>query len=381
MLGYTDGRGNTVEEAINYLRRAALADGTRPAGTIYLMRIDGEVRSTTRHDIFPEIATAIQQEGVRAEVLDGVLPAGREDIVGITTGRSDIHADRVRFKIQPGAICDNLTSFGGDLRAAAHQTPLTEFLSYGAAGASGTVMEPFALQAKFPHPIVHLHYVRGATLAEAFYQSLAAPYQLLIIGDPLCRPWAQIPQIAVDGVTAEQTVQAMLTLTPRSETLAVKTFRLFVDGRLIQDCRPGEIFEVDTTKVGDGYHELRIVGIQDSQIESQGRLIIPITVNNHGGEISPQVCSRAWSIPADEFNVLSVPRARSIYVFHNRRPLGQVKGNQGTVLIDAQELGRGPVLLTAVGLGARSSDNVFSPPIPLKVQDPMMATRVGAEGQ
>ena len=102
------------------------------------------------------------------------------------------------------------------------------------------------------------------------------PYQLLIVGDPLCRPWARIPQIAVDGVTANQTVQAMLTLTPRSETLAVKSFRLFVDGRLIQDCRPGEVFEVDTTKVGDGYHELRIVGIQDSMIESQGRLIIPI---------------------------------------------------------------------------------------------------------
>ena len=46
MLGYTDGRGNTVDEIVSYLRRAALADGTQPAGTIYLMRIEGEVRSS-----------------------------------------------------------------------------------------------------------------------------------------------------------------------------------------------------------------------------------------------------------------------------------------------------------------------------------------------
>ena len=37
MLGYTDGRGNTVEEVVRYLQRSALADCTQPRGTVYLM--------------------------------------------------------------------------------------------------------------------------------------------------------------------------------------------------------------------------------------------------------------------------------------------------------------------------------------------------------
>ena len=47
--------------------------------------------------------------------------------------------------------------------------------------------EPFAIQAKFPTAFIQAFYVEGCSLAEAFYQSVTGPYQLLIIGDPLCR--------------------------------------------------------------------------------------------------------------------------------------------------------------------------------------------------
>jgi uncharacterized protein (TIGR03790 family) len=368
MLGYTDGRGNTEEEVVNYLRRAALADGSRPPGTIYFMRTNDNARSGPRHGSFPQIAAMIEAENVRAEVANGVLPAGREDVMGIMTGAAALPFDRARMTIRPGAICDHLTSFGGDLREGAHQTPLTEFLKHGAAGASGTVMEPLNVPAKFPHPVIHAHYVRGASLAEAFYQSVSSPYQLLIVGDPLCRPWAQIPQIAVDGVEPGATVQAMLTLTPRSETLPVQRFRLFVDGRHIQDCRPGELFEIDTTKVGDGYHELRIVGIADSPVETQGRLILPLRVENHGKRIEAAVEPREVDPNGQARLLVNAPGARQIYVFHHRRPLGQVRGDQGAVLIDVRQLGRGPIMLTAVALGARATDKVFSQPVRLNIR-------------
>ena len=108
-------------------------------------------------------------------------------------GVADFDWKASQSTILPGAICEHFTSFGGDMHAAAGQTPLSEWLRYGAAAASGTVTEPYAIANKFPAPMMQVHYARGCTVAESFYQSVLCPYQLLIVGDPLCRPWANIP--------------------------------------------------------------------------------------------------------------------------------------------------------------------------------------------
>ena len=42
--------------------------------------------------------------------------------------------------------------------ASGYQTPLSDFLRGRYAGASGTVAEPRAMQAKFPLPTLQLHY-------------------------------------------------------------------------------------------------------------------------------------------------------------------------------------------------------------------------------
>ncbi len=83
-------------------------------------------------------------------------------------------------KLVPGAIAENLTSLNGKMDGVG-QTKLTEYLAHGAAGSSGAVEEPYSLQQKFPLPFIHETYARGATLAEAFYQSVLGPYQLLIV--------------------------------------------------------------------------------------------------------------------------------------------------------------------------------------------------------
>lgn len=369
MLGYTDGRGNSVDEVIAYLRRAALADGTRPAGTIYLMKMDGEVRSQTRHDLFPVVATALDDVGVAVKEMNGVLPPARKDVMGVVVGRSSLDWEKSQCEILPGAICEHLTSFGGDMRATAHQTPLSVHLRHGAAGASGTVTEPYALLAKFPHPWIHVHYARGSSLAEAFYQSVASPYQLLIVGDPLCRPWARIPTVAVEGVQANQQVSGKITLRPSAEAkVRMREFQLFVDGKLIGTCRPGDTFELDTTKVSDGYHELRIVAIEQTEVASQGRAVVGVYVNNYGGyaqvELTPRIVPRDGRLRID----VQADGANSIYVFHNRRPLGRVMGDAGAVTVDTQMVGTGPVSLSVVATGTPGG-KYFAAPQEILVQD------------
>ena len=137
-----------------------------------------------------------------AEILQGNVPEGKNDVQGAMLGVANFDWKASRSTILPGAICEHFTSFGGDMHASAGQTPLSELLRYGATAASGTVTEPYAIPHKFPSPMMQVHYARGCTVAESFYQSVLCPYQLLIVGDPLCRPWANIPEITVAGVTA-----------------------------------------------------------------------------------------------------------------------------------------------------------------------------------
>ena len=58
-----------------------------------------------------------------------------------------------------------------------------------------------------------------------------------------------------------------------------------MDGQRIGQCPPEGSLQLDTEKLGDGYHGLRIVAVEDSLIESQGRLIRPVMVRNRGGQL------------------------------------------------------------------------------------------------
>ncbi|GAG96468.1 unnamed protein product, partial [marine sediment metagenome] len=254
MLGVTSYRGSTVDEIIRYLRRSAEADGTAPRGTIYLMETK-DIRSKVRHDSFPEVQRELKQLGVRAEILKGTLPTKKIDVMGITTGTARFNLIGSKVEMRPGAIGDNLTSFGGYFvkrkpwkppkddpykkPPGPPQTVLTDFLRAGAAGASGTVIEPFAIGAKFPLPSIHVHYARGCSLAEAFYQSVTGPFQLLVVGDPLCRPWAAIPKVKVKGVDEGQILRGQVTITPAATTPAgakIARFEMFVDGVRTERC-------------------------------------------------------------------------------------------------------------------------------------------------
>ncbi len=205
MLACTSGRGNSVDEALAYLRRSAAADGSHPDGTFYFMK-NGDIRSTTREWAFADAAKRLNAFGRKAVVQDGILPQKQPPAAGVMVGIAGFSWKECGTEILPGAICEHLTSCGGMMGEHDGQTPLAEFLRYGAAGAAGTVTEPYALQGKFPNAYIHLFYTQGATLAEAFYESVTGPYQLLIVGDPLCRPWGKASKAAKPADTPVVTI-------------------------------------------------------------------------------------------------------------------------------------------------------------------------------
>ncbi len=354
MLGVTFGRGNSVAEILGYLHRSAGADGTHPRGTIYFMR-NSNVRSKAREPMFVPAASLLREMGVAGRVLEGTIPGQCNDVQGAVVGTASFDWPGARSTILPGAICEHFTSFGGDLRPTAGQTPLSQWLRYGAAGSSGTVCEPYAIPHKFPSPLIQVHYARGCTLAEAFYQSVAGPYQLLIVGDPLCRPWANIPQVEVEGVADGATLEGKIELHPSArfpKETEVSHYELFVDGRRTTRCGPGESLELDTRRLADGYHELRVVAVESGPIQSQGRLILEVTTANHGGEIEVSLAGGAGAQPGESLVVdARAPGSIGVAVLHNSHLVGRISGPSGKFQIEPAELGDGPVRLRVVGLG------------------------------
>ena len=359
MLGVTAGRGNSVDEIITSLEASTRADGSQPSGTIFFLT-NSDIRTTTRSSGFPAAVAAIQAAGVRAELVTGTLPLGKPDVAGLTTGIADFDWAASGSRLLPGAICDNLTSFGGVFTPGAEQTPLSAFIRAGAAGASGTVIEPYALADKFPTPSVHLHYARGASLAEAFYRSVRSPYQLLVVGDPLCQPWAKIPAVDVDVLSDGPADLAMplagtVSLLPRGTpagTTPISRYELFIDGIRIASCQAGEQFPIDTSHFSDGHHELRVVAIDSSPLETQGRWVQAATFANHGHRLSLAIAARHISL-GDTLRIsISGTPADSVTVFTAGRVLGRLAGEEGqpidtTLDIAATPLGPGDVKIHA----------------------------------
>ncbi|MFN9367822.1 MAG: TPR end-of-group domain-containing protein [Planctomycetia bacterium] len=283
VLACTTGRGTSVEEAVAGLRRAAAADGTRPGGTIYFER-NRDVRSTTREWAFDAAVHELEKLGVKGVVEDGILPRGRKDVAGAVIGIASFDWHKSDSTILPGAIVEHLTSLGGVLsttRKNAGQTPLTAFLRAGAAGASGTVTEPYALQAKFPSPFIHVHYASGCTLVESFYLSLAGPYQLLIIGDPLARPWRRDFTVAVANLTSGAVVTGDVELdvrTASSDGITAARHELYVDGRLVASCPSAAPLRWSSRGHADGEHDLTVIARGADAIQSVARLPLRVTV-------------------------------------------------------------------------------------------------------
>ncbi len=367
MLGVTAGRGNTIDEVIAGLRRSATADATHPRGTIYFLR-NSDIRSKVRHEFFPMAVDELAKLGVVGQILEGTVPLGKTDVQGLVSGTPDFNWKASGSTILPGAICENFTSYGGVMSAGASQTPLSEFLRYGAAASSGTVTEPYTILQKFPSPMIQVHYARGCTVAEAFYQSVQAPYQLLVVGDPLCRPWADVPQVLVTGVEPGGIVRGRLTLTPTATVPKgeyVSGFELYLDGHRMAESKSGGPLSFDTATLGDGFHELRIVAIGPRPIESQGRKIIPIRLANHDRTIEAKLETKGRLLANMPLAIaVRSPGSIAMVAMQGSRVVGRVAGEQGRIEIPADTLGVGPVKIVVTGLGqGDATTNVTAEPL------------------
>src|SRR5262245_66256395 len=91
-------------------------------------------------------------------------------------------------------------------------------------------------------------------------------------------------------------------------------------------CGAGATLDLDTALFPDGDYELRVVGIEDSPIESQGRQIIAVRFNNYARTIHCKD-SPAQVVRAGQPITLTAeaPGVRGVAFFNNKRKVALVE--------------------------------------------------------
>lgn len=183
--------------------RGVQADNTFPLGEGYLLRTSDNARNVRYTDYMPLTALWSGNMGLQLIYQDNSGGASansinnKSNVLFYFTGLTTV-PNIATNTYRPGAAADHLTSFGGFLPSGNGQMPITNWLDAGATASYGTVEEPCNFTAKFSQASVLIdQYYRGATLLEAYWKSVQWPGQGLFIGEPLARPFANTPTLAV----------------------------------------------------------------------------------------------------------------------------------------------------------------------------------------
>jgi uncharacterized protein (TIGR03790 family) len=213
------------------------SDGTFPSQPVFLAK-SSDVYRNVRYFSFDNAIFNTRLRGnydMRRIAADSISFLG--NILGAQTGTFDYSLADVSFA--PGAIVDNLTSYGGVIFIpnGGHLNILS-LLAGGATGTYGTVDEPCSYLEKFPSPQDYFYQSRGFSLAECYYQSLANPYQGLILCEPLAAPfakpaagsWTGLPQNSLFSGTTNLNLQ----FTAADPQHLLQQVDLFVDGTWFQ---------------------------------------------------------------------------------------------------------------------------------------------------
>jgi uncharacterized protein (TIGR03790 family) len=100
-----------------------------------------------------------------------------------------------KIKFLPGSICETFVSTSGRSFAptatGSGQSLIGDLIANGVTGIKGYVSEPFTFALARPE-ILFDRYTSGRNLAESFYAaSLVLKWKDIVIGDPLCSPYAK----------------------------------------------------------------------------------------------------------------------------------------------------------------------------------------------
>ena len=351
VLAVTRDLGITPFEAKKNLKASFKADFSYPTGSFIFSKTN-DVRTKTREPNFDLAIKKLKSLGMKARIVEQDLPPRGELCSGVMIGTPDFSWNNSGSKLLPGAIADNLTSLGGAMTTTA-QTKATEFLRFGAAASSGAVTEPYTIPNKFPHPMIHVHYVEGLTAAEAFYSSVLCPYQLLIVGDPLCQPYCKPPRFEIDNkmeaILENQPLIVSLKAEESSTTTEPEILQWIVNGVLRNQTPYDTQLRMLFEKSEPGAHEIRLLVKAAKPIEQHYEQAFWISLGSSSEQISV-VAPIAWQLSSDKPLIIKAKPSLEpgdIKILHDFEEVGTLPLGKSSIELSPTKVGYGPVRLHA----------------------------------
>ncbi len=346
-LTWSGARGLDRERTLTWLNRASRADTNWLGGTVHLVT-GTDVRAVARQWQFDAAADELRTLGVSVAVTSN-FPAGARRVAGVMVGLAGPAPSRIA-EYEAGAIADHLTSFAAVFHNP-QQTKLTEWLKAGAAAAAGTVVEPYSIWMKFPSARLFAHYARGCSVMESFYQSVASPLQLFIVGDPLLAPAARPPAVRIAHTVSGTVHRFRVDATPSANHDIVS---FLLDGRLLARQTSPELL-VDGATLPDGHHRLRAAVARGDNVRAQGWAELDFETGPAERRLrildpAPNAECDAWRGFPVRISAASPPTGWAVFVGGVK--VAECSGAAATLRVPPRALGIGPVLLQAVAVFA-----------------------------
>ncbi len=283
MLGYTGENGNSMETVLRCIEDGVRARQSQAGPRVLFVKTPDEARSAPREWQFDAVKAEMAARGGSAVITTNLTPM-QAGLAGVMTGLENIKPSGFGT-FAPGAMAEHLTSWSAEFQK--RQSKCTEWLAAGATVTAGMVTEPYNNWAKFPHARFFAHYGAGCSAMESFYQSIASPFQVLLLGDPLSQIAALPVQIKPIGLSKEisSSIDAAFVLEAKLPIKAPPVYSALLDGKQIKQGEGNSLIDLPFKEMGDGWHEVRLIAQAALQTLPGGFLDVPVFINKKGRSV------------------------------------------------------------------------------------------------
>jgi hypothetical protein len=175
-----------------------------------------------------------------------------------------------------------------------------------------------------------------------------------VVGDPLCRPFATMPEFIVKGITKDSISDSLsFSIAETGLESSIDRYELYIDGVLEQASLPAGNFRIKTDELTLGHHELRIAAVGRTSAQVTATQAFDFSVADGSNDVYPslRISQKQVTVTDDIVAECSFPDGQKVELWQNARKLAEFQSSGSSVKIPAHKIGVGTTNLYVKTVG------------------------------